>query len=70
MANWGSLGAGPPLLKYAKRVPAQLGVLGLAHLSTFHFEDYWIGLGKRLSKGWKQRGITTVAATHGNPKDN
>jgi peptidoglycan/LPS O-acetylase OafA/YrhL len=70
MANWGWLGAGPPLVKYAKRVPALLGVLGLAHLSTFYFEDYWIGLGKRLSKGWQQRGVTTFAAAHGNPKNN
>jgi peptidoglycan/LPS O-acetylase OafA/YrhL len=68
--NWGWLGAGPPLVKYAKRAPALLVVLGLAHLSTFYFEDYWIKLGKRLSKGWKQRGVATFAATHNDPKDN
>jgi peptidoglycan/LPS O-acetylase OafA/YrhL len=69
MANWGWLGAGAPLVKYAKRVPALLGVLGLAHLSTFYFEDYWIGLGKRLSKRWRQRSANTFAATHDNPRD-
>jgi peptidoglycan/LPS O-acetylase OafA/YrhL len=69
IVNWGWLSAGPPLVKYAKRAPALLGVLGLAHLSTFYFEDGWIGLGKRLSKRWRQRRGTIFATTHGSPKD-
>lgn len=69
IANWGWLGTGPPLVKYAKRMPALLGVFGLAHLSTFYFEDYWIGLGKRLSKRWKQRGVATLAGSNDTPKN-
>jgi peptidoglycan/LPS O-acetylase OafA/YrhL len=51
MTRWGWLGTGPKVWMYVKRVPALLGVFGLAHLSTFYFEDFWIRKGKEWSKG-------------------
>ena len=43
------LGDGETLEKYLKR-PLLLAVtFGLAHLSTFYYEKYWIDLGKRLT---------------------
>jgi peptidoglycan/LPS O-acetylase OafA/YrhL len=40
---------------YAKRGPELAAVFGLAHLSTFYFEDYWIRFGKRFSKRFSER---------------
>ncbi len=47
-ATW--LGSGEKLLKYAKR-PLLLAVtFACAHLSTFYYERYWIGIAKRLTR--------------------
>jgi hypothetical protein len=35
---------------YAKRIPELAAVFGLAHLSTFYYEDFWIRKGKNWSK--------------------
>jgi peptidoglycan/LPS O-acetylase OafA/YrhL len=44
------LGSGDLMVKYIKR-PLLFGALWIvAHLSTFHFERYWIDLGKRLTQ--------------------
>jgi peptidoglycan/LPS O-acetylase OafA/YrhL len=48
IVGWGWLGEGTKLVKYAKRIPALIVVFGLAHLSTFYFEAFWI----RKGKGW------------------
>ena len=50
VVGWGWFGSGSKVLKYVKRVPELAAVFGLAHLSTFYFEDYWIRFGKRWSK--------------------
>jgi peptidoglycan/LPS O-acetylase OafA/YrhL len=50
MVGWGWFGSGSKVLVYAKRIPALAGVFGLAHLSTFYFEHFWIGMGKKWSK--------------------
>jgi peptidoglycan/LPS O-acetylase OafA/YrhL len=47
VVDWGWLGSGSKIEKYAKRVPALALVFGLAHLSTFYFEHFWIRTGKR-----------------------
>lgn len=48
MHSW--LGEGDKLKKYLKR-PLLLAVtFGLAHLSSFYYEKYWMNLGKRLTK--------------------
>ena len=48
------LGEGNTVVKYAKR-PLLLAVTFLlAHISTFHYEKYWIKLGKRLTAKPKQ----------------
>lgn len=44
------LGQGATLLeKYAKRPLLFIATFGLAHMSTRHYEKYWIQLGKRLA---------------------
>lgn len=44
------LGEGDTVIKYIKR-PLLLGITFLlAHLSTFYYEKYWIGLAKRITK--------------------
>jgi peptidoglycan/LPS O-acetylase OafA/YrhL len=48
--GWGWLNTSSKLLTYVERLPELAVVFGLAHLSTFYFEDYWIRFGKRLSK--------------------
>lgn len=50
MVGWGWLGSGSKVVKYIKRGPELAAVFGLAHLSTFYFEDYWIRFGKAWSK--------------------
>jgi peptidoglycan/LPS O-acetylase OafA/YrhL len=50
IVGWGWLGSGSKLLKYAKRIPELAAVFGLAHLSTFYFEDFWIRRGKIWSR--------------------
>jgi peptidoglycan/LPS O-acetylase OafA/YrhL len=48
--TWGWLGEGSKVAVYAKRIPALAGVFGLAHLSTYYFEDFWIRKGKEWGK--------------------
>lgn len=43
------LGSGDKLVKYLKRPLLFAATLGLAHVSTFHFEKRWIALGNQLS---------------------
>ncbi len=50
------LGSGSTLVKYAKRPLLIALTFLMAHLSTFYFESYWIGLGKRLTKGQGEHG--------------
>jgi peptidoglycan/LPS O-acetylase OafA/YrhL len=50
LAEYGWLGSGDTLVKYAKRPLCFLLSFGLAHLSTFYFEKYWIALGRQWSK--------------------
>jgi peptidoglycan/LPS O-acetylase OafA/YrhL len=51
IVEWGWLGSGPLVVKYAKRIPELALIFGLAHISTFYFEDFWIKKGKM----WSQR---------------
>jgi peptidoglycan/LPS O-acetylase OafA/YrhL len=48
LPSWFS--SGETLVKYAKRPLMFAVTFALAHLSTFHFEPYWIALGKRLTE--------------------
>jgi peptidoglycan/LPS O-acetylase OafA/YrhL len=50
IVGWGWLGSGSKVVKYAKRIPELTMVFGLAHLSTFYFEHFWIRTGKRWIK--------------------
>jgi peptidoglycan/LPS O-acetylase OafA/YrhL len=50
MVEWGWLASGTKLVRYAKRIPEVAAVFGLAHLSTFYYEDFWIRKGKQWSK--------------------
>ena len=50
MVTWGWLGQGSKLIQYAKRIPALMAVFGVAHLSTFNFEAFWIRRGKEWGK--------------------
>jgi peptidoglycan/LPS O-acetylase OafA/YrhL len=50
IVEWGWLGSGSKLVMYAKRIPELAAVFGLAHLSTFYYEDFWIRKGKNWSK--------------------
>ena len=45
------LGSGDDLVKYAKRPLLLAATFGLAHLSTFKFEQPCIALAKRLTRG-------------------
>jgi peptidoglycan/LPS O-acetylase OafA/YrhL len=45
----GWMGTGGTAVKYGKRVIAIAVAFGLAHLSTFYYEKYWIALGKKWS---------------------
>jgi peptidoglycan/LPS O-acetylase OafA/YrhL len=55
IVEWGWLASGTKIVMYAKRGPELAAVFGLAHLSTFYFEDYWIRFGKRFSKRFSER---------------
>lgn len=44
------LGSGDLIEKYAKRPLLFLVLFIFAHLSTFHYEKYWIGYAKRLTR--------------------
>ena len=55
MVEWGWLAAGSKVVRYAKRLPELAAVFGLAHLSTFYFEDFWIRKGKQWSKRFASR---------------
>ena len=55
VSTW--LGTGDRLAKYAKRPLLIAATFALAHVSTFHFERYWIDWGKRMSK-WNRRAPT------------
>lgn len=48
-ATW--LGTGDTLVRYAKRLLLFAIAFGLAHLSTFRFEQPMIGVAKRLTAG-------------------
>lgn len=48
MDSW--LGEGGKLEKYLKRPLLLFITFGLAHLSTFYYEKYWISLGKKITK--------------------
>lgn len=50
IVDWEWLGSGSKIVKYVKRIPALAAVFGLAHLSTFYFEHFWIRTGKRWIK--------------------
>ena len=47
VSTW--LGEGDKLVKYLKRPLLLIVTIGLAHVSTFYFEQRWIELGKRWS---------------------
>ena len=47
MFSW--LASGDKWVKYLKRPLLFAATFGLAHLSTFHFEQHWTNFGKRLS---------------------
>ncbi|MBO9670837.1 MAG: acyltransferase [Sphingobium sp.] len=47
-SSW--LGSGDTLIKYAKRPLLIAATFASAHLSTFHYERYWISLGHRLTR--------------------
>jgi peptidoglycan/LPS O-acetylase OafA/YrhL len=51
IVDWGWLGSGSRAIKYAKRIPELAAIVGLAHLSTFYYEDFWI----RKGKDWSRR---------------
>ncbi len=50
------LGSGETIEKYAKRPLLFILLFLLAHLSTFYYEKYWIGLAKKLTS--KQKNVT------------
>lgn len=58
IVGWGWLGSGSKTIKYAKRIPELMAVFGLAHLSTFYFEDFWI----RKGKYWSLRVSSRISA--------
>ena len=45
----------PKLVQYALRLPLTIVTFGLAHLSTFHYERYWMTMGRNLSGRLKGR---------------
>lgn len=47
LTYYGWLGSGDVIIKYAKRPFSILLSFGLAHLSTFYYEKFWISWGKR-----------------------
>jgi peptidoglycan/LPS O-acetylase OafA/YrhL len=49
LSMYGWMESGGTLVKYAKRPLAIVLSFGFAHLSTFHFEKFWIDFGKRWS---------------------
>lgn len=56
------LGSGSKIVKYLKR-PLLIGTsFGIAHLSTFYFERYWIALGKRLTSRAKVQPLDEARA--------
>jgi peptidoglycan/LPS O-acetylase OafA/YrhL len=55
------LGSGNKIIRYAKRPLLFAAIWLVAHVSTRHYESFWIGLGKRYSL--KRRAIAVPAAT-------
>ncbi len=49
LSMYGPMESGGTLVKYAKRPLALALSFGFAHLSTFHYEKFWIDFGKRWS---------------------
>jgi peptidoglycan/LPS O-acetylase OafA/YrhL len=49
LSMYGPMESGGTLVKYVKRPFAVALSFGFAHLSTFHFEKFWIDFGKRWS---------------------
>jgi len=48
------LGSGDKFIEYLKRPILFMVLFGLAHLSTFYYEKYWISLGKKISTRLKR----------------
>jgi hypothetical protein len=42
------MGAGDVFVRYPKRIGSFILCFAFAHVSTFYYEKYWIGLGHRL----------------------
>jgi len=61
IVEWGWFGSGTKMVKYVKRIPELAAVFGLAHLSTFYFEDFWIRKGKHWIKRISLHRKTRVA---------
>jgi len=53
------LGDGATLEKYAKRPLLFAVTFGLAHLSTFYYEKYFIQLGKKITSNTGDTSVTT-----------
>lgn len=58
---YGWLGSGSTLERYTKRLLSFGLTFGLAHLSTFYFEKYFLRLGKRLASTIEKRTTTSGA---------
>jgi peptidoglycan/LPS O-acetylase OafA/YrhL len=65
IVGWGWLGSGSKIVKYIKRIPELAVIFGLAHLSTFYFEHFWINAGKRWSKLLSRRTKPAIAPIAG-----
>jgi peptidoglycan/LPS O-acetylase OafA/YrhL len=46
------------VMKYVKRIPLIAITVALSHFSTFYFEKYFIGLGRRLSSHLKRNPVS------------
>jgi peptidoglycan/LPS O-acetylase OafA/YrhL len=71
IVGWGWLGSGSKVIKYVKRIPALAAIFGLAHLSTFYFEDFWIRKGKDWSRPVRNASTSRVGRDEGDgvPRD-
>ena len=57
------LGSGDKLVHYAKRPLLIVAIFGVAHLSTFYYENRWIALGKRWAARFSARPKAAVATS-------
>jgi peptidoglycan/LPS O-acetylase OafA/YrhL len=67
MVGWGWLGSGSKTIRYVKRIPALAAVFGMAHLSTFYFEDFWIRKGKEWSRRVADMSVLRINRVERNP---